>query len=304
MTSRKQYRSIDGLVLLNKPQGISSNKALQQIKHLFRAKKAGHTGSLDPLATGMLPICFGEATKVSQFLLNADKSYTAEGKLGITTDTSDSTGTILESCPSFDVSEARLREVLQHFIGEVEQTPSMYSALKYQGQPLYRYARKGETVPQKTRKIHIHTLDLLDFDGGTFRIEVLCSKGTYIRNLIEDIGVALGVGAHMTSLHRNYTAGFAAWPMYPVDTLQSASDTELMAKLLPTDEAVKWMPLLSLSAEQTTFIIQGQEVAIEGLVEGTLYRLYNETDRFLGIGLAVESGKLRAKRLVAQQLPA
>src|SRR3989338_3654622 len=199
---------LHGLILLNKHQDISSHSAMYKVKRLFQAEKAGHTGSLDPLATGMLPICLGEATKFSQYLLDADKSYQATGLLGSQTDTADSTGKVIACTESFSVTLGQLQQALEQFKGEVVQTTSMYSALKFQGRPLYEYARQGIAVDVKARNIAIHDLQLLAFDGQSFTIRVSCSKGTYIRNLVEDIGLALGVGAHLTQLHRLYTAGF------------------------------------------------------------------------------------------------
>jgi tRNA pseudouridine55 synthase len=216
-------QAINGILLVNKHLDASSNNILQKVKRLYNAQKAGHTGSLDPKATGMLPIFFGEATKFSQYLLDADKSYIATGLLGIKTSTGDIEGDIIASDANYNVTLKHLQKILEQFTGIISQTPSMFSALKYQGKPLYHYAVKGIAVPPKTRNVEIKSLELVAFTGTTFTIKVLCSKGTYIRNLIEDIGAALGTYAHTINLHREFTAGFADYPMFTLDYLEAVS---------------------------------------------------------------------------------
>ncbi|MCC5791984.1 MAG: tRNA pseudouridine(55) synthase TruB [Legionellaceae bacterium] len=299
MSPRPKKRSINGILLLNKAQGISSNKALQQAKSLYTARKAGHTGSLDPLATGMLPLCFGEATKFSQFLLDADKRYQAVACLGIKTDTADALGQIIAQVTRFSVSQERLLACLADFRGSIQQVPSMYSALKHQGRPLYRYAREGVVIERAARTIHIHQLDLLAFDGVHFSLDVTCSKGTYIRNLVEDIGEALGVGAHLTALHRQYTAGFAQEPMLNLAELAQLSESERDALLLPMDRAIDWMPECELSSEQSLLLRQGREISLPSLREQVLYRLYDSEAQFIGIGQALSRDALKAHRLIA-----
>ena len=223
-----EKRIVNGILLINKPQGLTSNAVLQQAKRLFHAQKAGHTGSLDPLATGMLPLCFGEATKFSQYLLDADKCYETTGLLGIKTNTADAMGDVIARVDDFTISIAQLQSVLDTFLGTIKQVPSMFSALKHQGKPLYKFARDGIEIERQAREITIHDLQLNAFDGREFKLTVSCSKGTYIRNLVEDIGNRLSVGAHVTQLHRVYTAGLASEPMFSLDELAEKSSEELM----------------------------------------------------------------------------
>lgn len=299
MTVPQTKRNLNGILLVNKDQGLTSNAVLQQAKKMFCARKAGHTGSLDPLATGMLPLCFGEATKFSQFLLNADKCYQATGCLGIKTDTSDSMGKILEETKDFNIDEAALNNALCSFRGSVVQTPSMYSALKHQGRPLYDYARKGLTVERKQRTVMIEQLTLEHFDGRFFGLTVKCSKGTYIRNLIEDIGDLLGVGAHMTALHRDYTAGFSERSMHRLETLSAMTETERDALLLPMDAAIAHIPRITLNPSEVALVMQGRIIDSETVQSHTLHRLYDEREMFLGLGFGVEVGVLKPQRLIA-----
>jgi len=300
MKATCKKNAIDGILLVNKPEGPTSNRVLQQVKHLYNAKKAGHTGSLDPMATGMLPLCFGEATKFCQYLLDADKCYEVTGLLGSKTTTSDATGEIIAKLDTFSVSETQLKEVLAIFQGLIEQTPSMFSALKHQGQPLYKYARAGVDIERKPRKITIHQLKLHQFDGRTFTMTVFCSKGTYIRNLIEDIGDKLGVYAHMTALHRTYTSGFQAQQMYPLDELQSKSFPELMACLLPTDSAVSYLPSMRLSIDETRALREGKILDDKLTTAPGLIRLYDTNNYFIGLGYLQLTGELKVKRLLSK----
>jgi len=301
MTATCKKNAIDGILLVNKPEGPTSNRVLQQVKHLYQAKKAGHTGSLDPMATGMLPLCFGEATKFCQYLLDADKCYEVTGLLGSKTTTSDATGEVIAKLDAFTVSETQLQEVLLTFQGLIEQTPSMFSALKHQGQPLYKYARAGVDIERKPRKITIHQLNLHQFDGRTFTLSVFCSKGTYIRNLIEDIGDKLGVYAHMTALHRTYTSGFQAQSMYPIEELQSKSFPELMACLLPIDSAVFYLPSMSLSIDETRALREGKILEDKLINAPGLVRLYDTNNHFIGLGDLQLSGQLKVKRLLSSK---
>ncbi|MDX5472853.1 MAG: tRNA pseudouridine(55) synthase TruB, partial [Marinobacter sp.] len=220
---RFRGREVDGILLLDKPAGITSNDALQQVKRIYAAAKAGHTGALDPLATGMLPICLGEATKFSQFLLEADKRYRVVAKLGERTDTSDADGEVVERRP-VNVSAGELIEALDHFRGDIEQVPSMYSALKYQGKPLYQYAREGIEVPRESRPITVYELKLIRFEGDEVELEVHASKGTYIRTIVDDLGERLGCGAHVTVLRRLAVAGYPAERMLTLEQLQCILD--------------------------------------------------------------------------------
>lgn len=300
MTATKTKALIDGILLLNKPEGLTSNGMLQKVKHLFGAKKAGHTGSLDPLATGMLPICFGEATKICQYLLDADKCYETTGLLGIKTNTADSTGEVIASVQEFSILTSELNEVLLHYKGHSKQTPSMFSALKHKGTPLYRYARKGIEIERKARDILISELKLNGFDGEAFSLTVSCSKGTYIRNLVEDIGDELGVGAHVTRLHRVYTSGFENMPMYTLDELEGMSLAQKLDCLIPMDKAVDYLKQIILSDDEIVTIRQGRKVNGKMTVDkADCVRLYDEKTQFIGLGERQINGDIKAKRLLS-----
>lgn len=293
-------QSVDGILLVNKPQGMSSNALLQKVKRLFKAKKAGHTGSLDPLATGMLPVCFGEATKFCQYLLDADKCYEATGILGIKTNTGDALGEIIQTFPVIDLAQQDLENVLSQFLGSTQQIPSMYSALKHKGTPLYKYAREGITIKRDAREIIIRKLELIHFDGKHFDIKLRCSKGTYIRNLVEDIGEKLTVGAHVTRLHRCYTAGFATEKMYSLAELENTPFAELSTFLLPMERAVNHLAVVNLNANEIMALRQGKTLNKKGLVEfkGSV-RLHDEEEKFVGMGELDEVGQLSVRRLLA-----
>ena len=299
MKTTAPKRDIDGILLLNKPQGLSSNAALQRTKRLLNARKAGHTGSLDPLATGMLPICFGEATKFSQFLLNADKVYRATARLGIKTDTSDSLGEIVSQTSDFTIHKSDLEMALSQFRGSTSQTPSMYSALKHQGRPLYSYARQGIEIKRKSRIINVHRLELCSFDETSFSFIVHCSKGTYVRNLIEDIGDFLGCGAHMSALHRESCAAFTDTPMYDLNSLENMDLPQLDGCLLPVDAAITYLPLITLDAQSVSHILQGRSLPDLAISQDVLYRLYDTNHVFLGIGVAESNSYLKPQRLIA-----
>lgn len=292
-------QAINGILLLNKPQGYTSNAVLQKVKRMFGAKKAGHTGSLDPLATGMLPICFGEATKFSQYLLDADKAYETTACLGIKTTTADAQGEVIATCDANIVSQSQLEEVLPQFTGSIQQVPSMFSALKHQGQPLYKYARAGIDIERNARDVVIRSLVLAGFKPGEFQLEVLCSKGTYIRNLVEDIGETLGVGAHVTRLHRIFTAGFEGEVMYSIEELEQLSSDERLQCLLPVDRAIASLPQLTLEREKIRTIRQGQVLTcMSTLQQPGLIRIYDDEKNFIGLG-DLGFGELKAKRLIA-----
>ena len=291
---------IDGILLVNKPYGLTSNAVLQQVKHLFHAKKAGHTGSLDPMATGMLPICFGEATKFCQYLLDADKCYEVTGLLGIKTNTGDAMGEVIARATNFvTVPEDVLQAVLGLFIGNIKQVPSMFSALKHQGTPLYKLARAGLEIPREARDVSIHRLQLNQFDGRQISLTVSCSKGTYIRNLIEDIGEQLGSGAHVTRLHRLYTLGFAEEKMYTVNDLRLMTPEARTSCLLPMDRAVSYLPQLIISPDEAHALCQGRTInKLEASEITGCTRLY-ANGHFIGLGDMQDAGLLKAKRLLA-----
>ncbi|OGV32276.1 MAG: tRNA pseudouridine(55) synthase TruB [Legionellales bacterium RIFCSPHIGHO2_12_FULL_35_11] len=292
-------KNIDGIILLNKPKDLSSNAVLQKVKRIFKAKKAGHTGSLDPMATGMLPICFGEATKISQFLLDADKCYEVEGCFGSKTNTGDAMGEIVAQNNNFSISKLELNTILSSFIGNISQIPPMFSALKYQGQPLYKFARKGIDIERKRRDIMIYDIKLDSFEGKYFNLTVFCSKGTYVRTLIEDIGEKLGTYAHVTKLNRTYTAGFADEKMYTLVELESKAESELTQILLPADRAILGLRQVILSPLEVLEIFQGK--VIHSTIPSEQYiglvRIYSGEMRFLGVGEINEEGWLKSKRL-------
>ncbi len=302
MARKRKGRAIDGLLLLNKSTGESSNASLQKVKRLYQAAKAGHTGSLDPLATGMLPICLGEATKFSQFLLDADKAYRVTAKLGERTETSDSEGEIVAT-KHVNVSKNQLLSVLESFRGETDQIPSMYSALKHQGQPLYKLARQGIVVERQPRKIHLFEVNLLCFDSPYFVMDVECSKGTYIRTLIDDIGEILGCGAHVTALHRSWVGAFDEAQMISLEVLQQRFESEGMEALdqllLAADTPALDFPEVELSDEMADYMLHGQPVLVPKAPQQGLVRLYNHLGEFIGVGEVAEDGKIAPKRLIS-----
>ena len=289
---------VDGLLLLDKPYGVSSNGALQQVKRLFNAEKAGHTGSLDPAATGMLPLCFGEATKVCAFLLDADKTYRVEARLGSSTDSGDATGqeTVTAAVPALSTDE--WDQVLQSFVGDSEQVPPMYSALKKDGKRLYELARKGETVERKPRPIHIDSISLLEIHGDRLVFRVSCSKGTYVRTLVEDVATAAGTVAHTRNLHRERVADFETAGMHPMGALESTSSLDdLKALLLPADRALSGFAQTQLSSEDAERFCIGQAVSAPSGRDDGLLRVYRDDQTFLGIGELQNGGLLAPKRV-------
>ena len=300
---RKRGRDIDGVFLLDKPQGMSSNDIMQKVKRLFQANKAGHSGALDPLATGMLPICLGEATKFSQFLLDADKRYVVTAKLGERTDTSDAEGQVVETRP-VNVETSQILTALEQFRGDILQVPTMFSALKHKGKPLYEYARAGITVEREARPITIFELNFIEYQAPFLTLEVHCSKGTYIRTLVDDLGEVLGCGAHVTVLRRTAVADYPAEKMMTWDALQAlAEQGDLDQHLLPIDTAVSKLPALKLNAEQSKGIGFGQRVkfANEAKLFGQV-RLFSDKNIFLGVALVDDNNVIRPQRLITQSL--
>jgi tRNA pseudouridine55 synthase len=279
----RTWRALDGVLLFDKPLELSSNTALQKIRRLFQAEKAGHTGTLDPLATGLLPICFGEATKFANALLDADKSYTAQLRLGQTTTTGDAEGEITSE-QAVDFVQSHLDAVLMRFRGQIEQLPPMYSALKHQGKPLYEYIRQGITIERPLRTVVIHELVVNRWSGNEMEISVRCSKGTYVRTLAEDIGAALGCGAHLTGLRRTKIAHFSLSDGYDLPQLTAMSGTGREACLLPLVSLMPDMPQLNLDVTQIKRLAQGQRLGLDtGLPDGKV-SLYGP-DGFIGVGL-------------------
>ncbi|MGI2107994.1 tRNA pseudouridine(55) synthase TruB [Shewanella frigidimarina] len=308
MARRPKGRFIDGIVLLDKDTGMSSNFALQRVKRFFNANKAGHTGALDPLATGMLPICLGEATKFSQHLLDSDKRYLVTAKLGQRTDTSDSDGEVVQTRP-VNVTQALLDEKLAFFRGTTQQIPSMYSALKYQGQPLYKYAREGIEVPRESRPITVFELNFIKLEGDELTLDIHCSKGTYIRTIIDDLGEMLGCGAHVVMLRRTQVAEYPYEKMVTLAQLEAlleqahrqdvAPQTLMDPLLLPMDTAVAKFAEINLPEAMLYYVMQGQAIQAAGLKPDELVRITIGDDRrFVGMGIMNDDGLLAPKRLI------
>ncbi|WP_295436452.1 tRNA pseudouridine(55) synthase TruB [uncultured Thiodictyon sp.] len=302
---RNPGRDVTGILLLDKPLGLTSNDALQRIKRLYRAAKAGHTGSLDPLATGLLPVCLGAATKFSAFLLDADKRYRVRVRLGVTTTTADAEGEVVETRPVVGVDEARVRAVLEQFLGLIDQLPPMYSAIKQGGERLYKLARQGVEVERATRPIHIFSLDLLACEWPEIELDVHCSKGTYVRTLAEDIGRELGCGGHVSRLRRTGVGPYAenVVEFITLDQVRDLADQEgaaarLDALLLPLDSALGHWPAVRLSADAAFYLQQGQAVLVPQAPTEGLVRLYDVSKHFLGVGEIQDDGKVQPKRLV------
>jgi len=301
-------RDVHGVFLLDKPTGISSNDALQRVKKIFFAAKAGHTGALDPLATGMLPLCFGEATKFSQFLLDSDKRYLVTAKLGERTDTSDSDGEIVQTRP-VNVSDAELLIALDTFRGDTEQVPSMFSALKHEGKPLYWYARQGIFIDRPARPISVFELKLLGFENDEVNLEIHVSKGTYIRTIVDDLGELLGCGAHVSMLRR---IGVSAYPAERMMTFEKLEEMVEQAKadgiepkevldplLMPLDSAVSHLPEANMSEETGGFVLHGQPVVVPNTPESGLVRMTVGDERaFIGVGNIDDQGRVAPKRIV------
>jgi len=300
---RRKGRAISGVLLLDKPAGITSNKALQEVKHLFRAAKAGHTGSLDPLATGMLPICMGEATKISAFLLDADKRYRVSCRLGITTTTADADGEIVQTRDCSHITLKQIEKWIPDFSGTISQIPPMYSAVKHQGQRLYELAREGIEVERKPRTVQIYELLLHSLNEGMLELEVACSKGTYVRTLVEDLGEALGCGAHVVQLRRLSVGPFDG-DMVTIDELRAAvdsSDTEgfaaLDAYLLPIDSAIAHWPDVHLDPDAAFYMMQGQPILVPHAPTEGWVRIYDKS-HFLGVGEIQDDGRVAPRRMI------
>ena len=297
MQFKRIKRNVNGVLLLDKPLGFSSNQALQKVKWLYSAAKAGHTGTLDPLATGLLPICLGEATKFAQYVTDADKTYFATIKLGATTTTGDAEGEVLTTS-AVNVNKAQFQAAAQQFVGEISQMPPMYSALKHEGKPLYEYARSGVDIARQSRLITIKNIILNEFLGDIAQITVTCSKGTYIRTLAEDIGAALGCGAHLIGLRRTETAGYLLAQVITIEQLEALPIAAREALLLPVDSAIESLPKIILNTDAAFYIIQGQAVWQAGKVPNSDLRLYDENNTFLGLGFLQDDGKIAPKRLI------
>jgi tRNA pseudouridine55 synthase len=295
-----RFETVDGLLLLNKPAGLTSNQALQKVKRLLRAKKAGHTGSLDPAATGMLPLCFGEATKVCAFLLDADKTYRVTARLGVATDTGDADGTEINTADVPELSADTWRSLLDDFLGESKQVPPMYSALKKDGKRLYELARKGQVVEREPRPIRIDEIELLEIAGPRLVFRVRCSKGTYIRSLVEDIAKKAGTVAHTGRLHRETVGDFRAADMLELSGLEAAAESgsdDLKARLMAPDTALEALPAIVLDEAGGAKFSSGQEIMGPQVAADGLVRVYGETNEFLGVGALSDGCRLAPKRV-------
>lgn len=307
---RRRGRDIHGVLLLDKPQGLSSNDALQKVKRLYNANRAGHTGALDPLATGMLPICLGEATKFSQYLLDSDKRYRVIARLGQRTDTSDADGQVVEE-REVSFSAEQLATALESFRGETQQIPSMYSALKYQGKPLYEYARQGISVPRESRAIIVYELLFLRHEGNELELEIHCSKGTYIRTIVDDLGEMLGCGAHVTFLRR---LAVSDYPVERMVTLEQLNDLLAQAEaqdiapaslldslLMPMDSPAADFPIVNLLPEVAAYFKNGQPVRVTGAPQEGLVRVTEGSEqKFIGMAEILDDGRVAPRRLVVE----
>lgn len=300
----RNKRRINGILLLDKPIGPSSNRALQTVKHLYNAAKAGHTGSLDPLASGLLPICFGEATKFSQYLLDADKTYVVKAQLGVRTTTSDAEGEVVATTEVPDFTLAALEQALDDFRGEIAQIPSMYSALKYQGKPLYQYAREGIEVPRTSRTIQVYQLDLIDYQSPVITLSIRCSKGTYVRTIVDDLGELLGCGAHVIELRRTSIGDFKESDMITIAQLEQLKHDEVFQAmdnlLLPMEAAISALPPVFLHPDLVHYLQQGSPVLIPQIPKGPWMRLHTKEGELIGIGELLEDGRVAPKRLLRQ----
>ncbi len=299
--SRRRRGAVDavnGILLLDKPGGITSTQALNRAKRVLGAMRGGHTGSLDPLATGILPLTFGEATKLSAYLLNAEKSYVVEARLGVATDTGDADGAVLREAPVPALDAADVEKVLAGFRGTIEQIPPMYSALKHKGERLYEIARRGETVVREPRPVTLYELRLVGLEAERMTIAMRCSKGTYVRTLVEDIGTALGSCAHVTALRRTAVAGFteAGDRLVPLAELETADAPREL--LLAPESVLRERPALNLTRELAFFLRRGRPVLVPQAPTEGFVRLYDEAGRFFGVGEMIEDGRIAPRRLL------
>lgn len=300
MQYKRPKKNINGVLLLDKPLGYSSNQALQKAKWLLQAAKAGHTGTLDPLATGLLPLCFGEATKFAHYLTDADKTYVATIKLGVTTNTGDAEGEVLTTA-AVNVRSTQFEQACLKFVGEISQIPPMYSALKHEGKALYEYARAGVEIERQPRVINIHSIAVNAFAQDVATITVTCSKGTYIRTLAEDIGNSLGCGAHLIGLRRTATANYQITQTITLEQFEAMSESQRLDALMPPDSAVLSFPSMILDADSTFYLQQGQAIWQSGVIPKGLIRLYSESQVFLGLGEQQSDGKIAPKRLIVDR---
>ncbi len=298
MQGHRIKRPLNGVLMLDKTRGASSNAALQQAKRLYQAAKAGHAGTLDPLATGLLPVLFGDATKFSSDLLEADKSYAAEIRLGVSTATADAEGEVIATRP-VKVTAEQLAAALAHFRGDIQQTPPLYSALKHAGKPLYAYARAGIEIERAPRQVRIHALDLQWFEGERLALSVSCSKGTYIRSIAHDLGEMLGCGAHLAALRRTAVGRFGLDCAHTLESLEAMAAAERDARLLPVDALLQGLPEVRLEPAQQARFLQGRAVPWGGQPQARV-RVYGSGGALLGVGVVGADGAISPKRAIAQ----
>ena len=292
-SAKRNYPDVHGIILLNKPKGISSNLAMQKLRHLIKAKKAGHTGNLDPMATGLLPCCFGDATKVAHLLINSDKTYQARCVLGSQTDTGDATGAVINTAPTTQANTAEINQACLALTGDILQVPPMYSALHHKGQRLYDLARQGKTVERPARPVTIHQFKLLENHSEYIDFEIKVSKGTYIRTLLEDLATQLGTVAHMSALHRTQTGIFSGTDMLSLEQIEASADFK--QHLIAMDQALIEYPQQKLTAKQTQDLIHGKTILCVG--QAGLYCLYDTHSNFLGMGDLDQEGVMKVKKL-------
>ena len=301
---KKVRRQVNGILVLDKPLGLTSNAALQKVRWLLNAEKAGHTGSLDPLATGVLPLCFGEATKFSQYLLDADKGYETLMQLGVTTTTADAEGDVLEE-REVTIGRAEIEAALPAFRGPIRQVPPMYSALKRDGQPLYKLARAGQVVEREPRSVTINRLELLALEGDQARLDVACTKGTYIRTLVEDLGHVLGCGAHVAELRRTQAGPFSLAQTVTLEELEQVhadGGHEAVDRfLMPSDSGLEHWPLVHFSEHSAFYWLQGQPVRAPDAPQFGMVRVQDHNGRFIGIGEVSEDGRIAPRRLIRSE---
>ena len=296
MQFKRLKLNVDGLLLTDKPLGLSSSQVVSKIKFMFAAKKVGHTGTLDPMATGLLPICLGEATKFSSYLLNADKTYEGLIRLGYKSSTGDAEGKITKQKISNMPSLVEIKKILHKFIGIIEQTPPMYSALKYQGKPLYSYARDGINIPRSKRKVTIYAIDLKEYEENNLKLKIKCSKGTYIRTLAEDIGDQLNVGGYLIELRRTNIGNLSIENALNIDQIEITKDEDKLKLLLPPEELLSEYEKIILNTHEENAIKDGKAIQQKIKISG-LYRLYGVNNDFIGLGEIDKTKNLKAKRL-------
>lgn len=305
MSRRRRGRDVSGVLVVDKPIGWSSNDAVQKAKRLFNARKVGHTGALDPLATGVLPLCFGEATKFSQFLLSSDKKYWARLQLGVATDSGDADGKVIAERPVENVDAAKITDALRFFRGEIDQVPSMFSAIKHKGQPLYKLARQGIEIEREARRVTIFSNELVAFDGDQLELEIHCSKGTYIRTIAEELGEVLGCGAHVCALRRRAAGPYDESDLISFSVLEAAvEEGSLDPFLQPTSSAVQGWPEVRLTDNTAYYLRKGQPVIVPHAPTSGWVRLAevadDESTRFIGVGEILDDGRVAPRRLVVE----